>query len=78
MAVNTIFGYIATLVERGEAIDLSPYLSPAAREHIHTALKALAEPYLLQEVHRRTGERYTLDVIRLAVADYRRQRYGLK
>ncbi len=48
MAVNAIFGYLATLVERGEAIDLSPWLSLDDREHVHTALNALSEPCSLK------------------------------
>ncbi len=76
LAPSTIISHLATLYERGEDIDTSPWLGADILEQVQSILPALQEPYTIGAIYERTGGQYSYDQIRFAVAHHLRQRYA--
>ncbi|HNG90606.1 MAG TPA: RQC domain-containing protein, partial [Saprospiraceae bacterium] len=68
----TVVSHLATMYERGEPLDISPWVSPDEVDIIQGALPLFAEPYQLKLLHEHFGGRFSYDAIRMAVADARR------
>ena len=67
---TTIFSHLAVLYERGEQVDLSPYVSADEIEKVLNALKYLEEPFRLKSIHEYFDGAIDYNKIRLALAHY--------
>ncbi len=77
LQTSAVLNHLMASYERGEAIDISLWLTEEARFDIERVLTSSSEPFALADIYERTGERYTYDQIRWAIADYRRRQHRL-
>lgn len=71
-APGTIVSHLANMYERGEELDIYQWISEEALDIIKGALPLFEEPYAQKAIFEHFGEKYSLDAIRLAIADSRR------
>lgn len=71
-ATMTIMGHLASLYERGEDIDVSPWASAEDIDMVLGALPLFEQPYQQKAIFEHFNERYTHDTIRFALAHLKR------
>jgi ATP-dependent DNA helicase RecQ len=69
----TVISHLATMYERGELVDLDQWVSPEELDLIQGALGLFEEPYGLKAIFEHFEQRFALDKIRWAIADFRRK-----
>jgi ATP-dependent DNA helicase RecQ len=70
--VLTVYSHIAYLYEKGEAVDISSYVSEEEIAEITPAWYKLNKPDKLKTLHEQLGEKYPYHKLRLAIAFIRR------
>lgn len=70
---GTILNHLAVMYERGENLDLSPWVLPEELDIIQGALTLFEEPYQLRIIFEHFEQRFNYDKIRLAIADHNRK-----
>ncbi len=70
--LNTIFGHIGVLIERGEDIDIDGYVSKDDVQKIKAQWIALGKPTELRSVYEALDEQYPYYKIRLSLAWYKK------
>ena len=73
LSTMTVMGHLATMYERGELLDISPWVSPEECDLIQGSLPLFEEPYQMRAIHEHFGERFNFDKIRFAIADFKRK-----
>ncbi|MBL7797531.1 MAG: DNA helicase RecQ [Saprospiraceae bacterium] len=68
----TVVSHLATMYERGELVDISPWASPEALDLVQGALSLFEEPYQLKEIFEHFEHRFSYEAIRFAIADAKR------
>lgn len=70
--VLTVYSHIAYLYEKGEAVDISPYVSEEEIAEITPAWYKLNKPDKLKSLHEHLDEKYPYHKLRLAIAFIKR------
>jgi ATP-dependent DNA helicase RecQ len=71
-APGTIINHLANMYESGEDLDIHQWISAEALDVIKGALPLFEAPYATKVIFEHFNEKYSLDEIRLAIADARR------
>jgi ATP-dependent DNA helicase RecQ len=70
----TVISHLATMYERGELVDISPWASAETMDMVQGALSLFEEPYELKEIFEHFNQRFSYEAIRFAIADARRNK----
>jgi len=73
--VSTVLSHIAYLYEKGEAVDISPYVSLQSAQTIVACLKYLEKPVRLKDIFEYHDGKFQYDQIRFALAYHKRQQH---
>ncbi|MEY3239669.1 MAG: hypothetical protein RIR11_1107 [Bacteroidota bacterium] len=70
---TTVLGHLCNMYERGEDLDLSPWISPEELDVIKGSLSLFEEPYIMKDIFEHFHQTYSFEKIRWAIADARRR-----
>jgi ATP-dependent DNA helicase RecQ len=71
LKLSTVFSHLIHLFEKGENIDLKPYVSKEEMQRVFEVLPTLEEPYKLKEIYEALKEEVPYEKIRLALVFYK-------
>ncbi len=76
VGLATVIHHLASWYEKGEMVDVRPWLSPEANDWVQGALSLFEEPYVLKDIYEHFHQRLSYETIRFAIADNRRRKHS--
>jgi ATP-dependent DNA helicase RecQ len=71
---TTVVGHLCAMYERGQDLDLSPWISPEELDIIKGALPLFSEPYALKDLFEHFYQQYSFEKLRWGIAAERREK----